>query len=190
MRRQPPDNDLTGFVIPEKVYPHAEAILMCRAFGNVILQKSPFRRSDGILDVVGFTFLTGATLVDGTGKIHPIVCKRITESLVRADTHPGVTVFFGEDQQGPVNCFDVRLYLSPMPPPSDNSNDEESEERQSGKTDQGNPLRQGKVHAAEPAGDAEEQHCQHNDFRKFDALRTLFDKNRSAHNSLHDCFLP
>lgn len=163
---------------------------MRRAFDNVVLQKSPFRRSDGILNVIGFLFLTGATLVDGTGEIHPIVCKCIAESFIRADTHPGVPVFVGEDQQGPVNGFDVRLYYSPMPPPSDNSNDEKSEERQPGKTKQGNPQRQGKVHAAESAGDAEEQHRQHNDFREFDALRTLFDKDRSAHNSLHDCFLP
>ena len=109
MRRQPADDDLTGFVIPEKVYPHAEAVLVRRAFDNVVLQKSPFCRSDGILDVVGFPFLTGATLVDGTGEIHPIICKCIAESVVRADTHPGVPVFVGEDQQGPVNGFDVRI---------------------------------------------------------------------------------
>lgn len=109
MRRQPTDNDLTGFVIPEKIYPHAEAVLVSRAFDNVVLQKSPFRRSDGILDVVGVTFLTGATLVDGTGEIHPIVCESLTESLVRADAHPGIPVFVGEDQQGPVNGFDVRI---------------------------------------------------------------------------------
>lgn len=189
MRRQPTDNDLTGFVIPEEVYPHAEAVLVCHAFGNVVLQKSPFRRSDGILNVIGFLVLTGAAPVDGTGEIHPIVCESFTESLVRADAHPGIPVFFGEDQQSPVNGFDVRLYFSPMPPPSDNSNDEESEERQPGKTKQGNPQQQGKVHAAESAGDAEEQHRQHDDFREFDVLRTLFDKNRSAHNNLHDCFL-
>lgn len=188
MRRQPADDDLTGFVIPEEVYPHAEAVLVCHAFGNVVLQKSPFRRSDGILDVVGFTFLTGATLVDGTGEIHPIVCESFTESLVSADVHPGVPVFFGEDQQSPVNDFDVRLYLSSMPPPSDNPDDDKSEERQPGKTEQDNPQRQGKIHAAESAGDAEEQRRQHDDFREFDVLRALFDKDRSAHNNLHDCF--
>lgn len=161
---------------------------MRRAFDNVVLQKSPFRRSDGILNVIGFLFLTGATLVDGTGEIHPIVCESFTESLVRADAHPGIPVFFGEDQQSPVNGFDVRLYYSPMPPPSDNSDDEESEERQSGKAEQDNPQRQEKIHAAEPAGDAEKQRRQHNDFREFDVLRALFDKNRSAHNNLHDCF--
>ena len=76
-----------------------------------------------------------------------------------------------------------------MPPPSDNPDDDKSEERQPGKTGQGNPQRQGKIHAAESPGDAEKQHRQHNDFREFDVLRTLFDKDRSAHNNLHDCFL-
>ena len=80
-------------------------------------------------------------------------------------------------------------HLSSMPPPSDSSDDEKNEERQSGKTDQDNPQRQGKIHAAESASDAEEELRQHNDFLEFDILRALFDKNRFVHNHLHDCFL-
>lgn len=62
------------------------------------LQEHPLRGADGILDVVGFTLLTGAAFVDGTGEIHSVLGEHIPESLVRADAHPGSPVFVCEDQ--------------------------------------------------------------------------------------------
>ena len=103
MRREPADHDLVRDVVPEEVDPHAVAVLVGRPPDDVELQERPLSSPDGIVDVVGITFLPGATPADGTGEVHAVLGERIPERFVRARAHAGVPVFVGENQQGAVD---------------------------------------------------------------------------------------
>ena len=59
MGREPADHDLIGVVVPEKVDPHAEAVLVGSSSDDVELQERPLCGSDGIVDVVGFALQIG-----------------------------------------------------------------------------------------------------------------------------------
>ena len=74
------------------------------------LQEHPLCGPDGIIDVVGFAFLPGAAFVDGTGEVHAVLGERVPECLIRSRAHPGIPVFVGEDQQGPVNHPDFGIF--------------------------------------------------------------------------------
>ena len=84
MGREPADHDLIGVVVPEKVDPHAEAVLVPVAALQMELQEHTLRGPDGIVDVVGFAFLPGAALVDGTGEIHAVLSESVPECLIRS----------------------------------------------------------------------------------------------------------
>lgn len=97
---EPPDHDLIGVLVPEKIDPHAVAVLARLSPDSVELQKCSLIDSDGIVDI-DIALLPGAAPVDGTGEIHAELGEWITERLVRSRAHPGVTILVGENQQGP-----------------------------------------------------------------------------------------
>ena len=108
--REPVDYDLISVLVPGKINPHAEEVLVDSSSDNVELQERTLSSPEGVIHVVIFTPLPGADCVDLTREIHPVSGKSLPESLVRPDAHPGIPVFVGEDQQGPVNHPDLGVF--------------------------------------------------------------------------------
>ena len=110
MGREPTDHDLVRVLVPEEVDPHTVAVLVPVAALQMELEEHPLCGPDGIVDVVGFAFLPGAAFVDRSGEVHAVLGECIPERLVRSRAHPGIPVFVGEDQEGPVNHPDFSVF--------------------------------------------------------------------------------